>query len=199
MSDIIVANLQGKVSLQAIFNSGCGVAKLDEPYGRFKLAVINDETAGRLALMNLARDGGLPVGQKVLITKVKEGYDALIALEVIPVTMSPFEEFSAEISKVAELYPKSWLVRMFCRIEYLIRRWKNEPLCFKWVGDEGTPVGKPVEVIHLRLHDMMEHQAAGIVTGKVLLEGMRANAIQRLGCEYLDKMHAKTTIQPRCV
>ena len=114
--------------------------------------------------------------------------------------MRPFEKFSDEINKIAELHPTSRLVRIACRFEYWRRRyWSNETFHFKWVADEGTPIGEPIEVIHMTLHDMMEHQAQGILTSRILLEGLRVNAIQRLGFVRLDKWNGKTTIQPRWV
>lgn len=114
--------------------------------------------------------------------------------------MDCFEKFSNEIDTISRGYSKSWIVRLFLRLEYWKRRyWTNRPLPFKWVKDEGNPVGEPIKIMHLKLHDMMEHQAQGVLTGKVLLEGLRANAIQELSFEHLDKMNAVTTIQPRWV
>lgn len=114
--------------------------------------------------------------------------------------MSPFEQFSAEIKQIAELHSISWIARLSCRIEYWKRRYiKNQPLPFWWVRSEGEPVGQPIEIYHLRLHDMMEHEARGQMTEKVLLGGLCANAFSVVQFDQLDDMHARTTIQPRWV
>ena len=115
------------------------------------------------------------------------------------VEVMPGEKLSAEIDLLTKMHKTSRISRLICRIQYYWLRWHNEPLPFMWVKDEGTPVGEPIEIYHMTLHDMMEHQARGVMTGKVLLEGLRANAIQVLGFERLDKWNAKTTIQPRWV
>jgi hypothetical protein len=107
---------------------------------------------------------------------------------------------SRHIDEISKSYAKSRLVRAVCRLEYWWRRhWANKPLSFKWVESEGEPVGEPIDVKHLTLHDMMEHQARGVLTRKVLLEGVRANAIQVLDFKRVDRMAGITTIQPRWV
>ncbi len=114
--------------------------------------------------------------------------------------MSPFEELSNEIDQISKLHSKSRLVRVLRRIEYWRRRyWTNETIPFEWVGEGGAPVGEPIEVVHMTLYDMMEHQVGGILTRKILLEGLRVNAVQKLGFERLDQWHGKTTVQPRWV
>ncbi len=85
----------------------------------------------------------------------------------------------------------------FIQFCYLYLR--NRPLTFYWVGDEGQPVGKPIEVFHLRLYDMMEHEAQGQMTAEVLLRGRKANAIQVLRFDPLNEMNGRTIIQPRWV
>jgi hypothetical protein len=45
----------------------------------------------------------------------------------------------------------------------------------------------------------MEHQARGILTKRVLLQGLKVNAMQYLDFERLDKWNGMTTIQPRWV
>ena len=108
-------------------------------------------------------------------------------------------EHAAEIEKLAQLHKRSRTARLICRLKYLWLRWRNEPLPFRWVDDDGEPVGEPIVVEHMTLYDMMEHQARGIMTAKILLSGLRVNAIQVLGFERLDSLHGKTTIQPRWV
>ena len=114
--------------------------------------------------------------------------------------MSPFEEFSAEIQRLTNLHQRSRLVRVVSRAEYLWRRyWKNEPLQFAFTdGNKGRPIGGTIDVYHLRLPDMMEHEARGQLTAKVLLDGLRVNAFSILNSQGID-MQGKTTIQPRWI
>ena len=79
------------------------------------------------------------------------------------------------------------------------RRLRNQPLEFSWVGAEGIAAGEALWVFHLTLHDMMEHQARGMMTNLVLLKGLRANAIQVLDFKQLDDWHGRTLIQPRWI
>jgi hypothetical protein len=89
--------------------------------------------------------------------------------------------------------------RLGNRLEFYRRRFRNEPLQFHWVESEGESVGRPIEISHLTLHDMMEHQANGRMTELVLLEGVRVNAIQVVSFERLNEWNGKTIIQPRWV
>lgn len=61
------------------------------------------------------------------------------------------------------------------------------------------PVGSPIEVHHLTYHDMAEHQCDGAMTAAVLLRGLKANAVERLGSRRLNRHNGITTIQPRWV
>lgn len=111
--------------------------------------------------------------------------------------MSPFEEFSAEIQRIAEYHAKSMLIRLILRAEYVWRKyWKNEPLPFAFVGMvDGRAIGNTIDIHHLRLPDMMEHEARGQLTAKVLLGGLRVNAFSMVRSEGVG-MQGKTTIQP---
>jgi len=114
--------------------------------------------------------------------------------------MDSFAEFSEQISVISRVHSRSRFARLLCRLEYYWRKhWTSRPLPFKWVDDEGVPVGDVIDIYHLTLHDMMPHQAAGVLTGKVLLEGLRANAIQVIDFRHLDDMNGVTTIQPMWV
>jgi hypothetical protein len=114
--------------------------------------------------------------------------------------MDHFEKFSKEIDNIAALHPLSWIVRWACRREYWRRRyWTNRPLPFRWVDEEGVIVGDTIEVTHLTFHDMMVHQARGVLTEAVLLKGLRANAFQKLCFAPLGKHVGITVIQPRWV
>lgn len=107
------------------------------------------------------------------------------------------DRISPEIDAFAKAFKSSRCARFICRLQYHWLKWRNTPLLFEWVGEEGEPVGEPIEICHLRLHDMMEHEALGVMTEKVLLEGLRANAFQVLGFEHSGTLNGKTTIQPR--
>ncbi len=111
--------------------------------------------------------------------------------------MDSFKQFSAEIQKIAGLHSKSRLARFVCRAEYAWRKyWKNEPMPFEWVNKkEGRAVGDPIDIHHLRLPDMMEHEARGQLTAKVLLEGVCTNAFSVIHSQGID-MQRQTTIQP---
>lgn len=115
--------------------------------------------------------------------------------------MSHLEKFSKEVDLIAKSHPKSRVVRVFCRIEYWLRRhWENKPMQFYFVdGDHGTPVGEPMDVHHLSLHDMMEHEARGQLTAEVLLKGRRVNAFSREAYVQMEEMVGRTTIQPRWI
>ncbi len=113
--------------------------------------------------------------------------------------MGYFEQLSEEIDTFAQGYKKSRLMRFVLWVEYRRRRWKNEPMPFRMVKDEGEPVGEPMDVHHLSLHDMMEHEARGQLTAEVLLKGRRINAFSREGYKQMEKMVGRTTIQPRWV
>ncbi len=112
--------------------------------------------------------------------------------------MTPFEEFSTEIDRIATNHPKSRLVRWYCLFDFLRRRyWANKPLPFMLASaDEGQAVGEPIEVVHMTMHDMMPHAVRGALTGKVLLKGLRVNAFKHLGFERLDDWTGRTKIQP---
>lgn len=199
MTEIIETPLRGKVKVQSHFPI-FGVVELHEPYEGLKYAAINDETVGRDALLNLSKDGNLPVGQEVVINKASKHSEGLVALDVAAVVLTPFEQFSKDIENISLLHTSGRILRFALRVEYWRRRyWTNVTFPFKWVGNEGVAVGNPIEIYHMTLHDMMEHEAQGVLTGKVLLEGMRVNAIQRLDFKRLDKLNGMTTIQPRWV
>ncbi len=113
--------------------------------------------------------------------------------------MSHFGELTQEIDKMTELHKKSRVARFLLWVEYRRRKWENKPFPFSWVKYEGTPVGDPMEVHHLSLHDMMEHEVRGQLTAEVLLKGRRINAFSCEGYQQVERMVGKTTIQPRWV
>lgn len=113
--------------------------------------------------------------------------------------MTPEEVLSAEIDILVSIWKEGRLARIFCWVQYRWLKYRNTPFGFRWVDDEGESVGEPIAVYHMTLYDMMDHQARGIMTGKVLLEGLRVNAIQVLSVERIDDMTSKTMIQPRWV
>ena len=117
MSEIPETPLRGKIKVHGKFFPNYGVVELDEPRDNLKYAIINDETKGRIALLNLSSDGCLPAGQKVLINTFRRGGEGFIALDVVTVAMTPFEQFSEEIKKVVEIHQKSRLARLTCRAE----------------------------------------------------------------------------------
>ncbi|MEK7612836.1 MAG: hypothetical protein AAB449_01670 [Patescibacteria group bacterium] len=90
-------------------------------------------------------------------------------------------------------------MRFLLWLQYRKLRWRNEPLPFRIVAGEGEPVGEPMEVYHLSLHDMMEHEAFGQLTAEVLLKGRRVNAFSCEGYKQIREMVGRTTIQPRWV
>lgn len=70
---------------------------------------------------------------------------------------------------------------------------------FEWTKTEGVPVGDPVEVNHLTLHDMMDYAVECKMTDLILLQGLRANAIHYIDTEVKGEMWGTTTFQPRWV
>ena len=115
--------------------------------------------------------------------------------------MSPFEQFSKEIDNTVKNYKSSRLIRFACWLEYRIRKhWHNRPLPFRMVkSEDGEAVGEPMEVYHLSLHDMMEHEARGQLTAEFLLKGRRINSFSYEGYKQMEEMVGRTTIQPRWV
>jgi hypothetical protein len=82
----IVAEMTGVIGAVARFGLGC-IVELDQPQGKFDLAVINGTTKGQTALRNQSPDGDFVRGMRVVISraeifKPEEGRDALVALEV---------------------------------------------------------------------------------------------------------------------
>ncbi|HUD03156.1 MAG TPA: hypothetical protein VMR46_04080 [Candidatus Paceibacterota bacterium] len=104
------------------------------------------------------------------------------------------------MKEITDIYPKSRLTRLVCRAEYLYRRhWENRPLPFAFVSsDRGKAVGDSIDIDHLRLHDMMEHEARGQLTEQVLLKGLRANAFSVVRTQGTN-LQGRTTIQPRWI
>lgn len=115
--------------------------------------------------------------------------------------MSHFDKFSAEIDKILAEYKTSRLIRFACWLEYLKRKyWDNRPIPFPMVkSSEGEAVGEPMEVYHLSLYDMMEHEARGQLTAEVLLKGRRINSFSYEGHKQMEEHVGRTTIQPRWV
>jgi len=114
--------------------------------------------------------------------------------------MSSFEEFSEEIDTYARVHKRNRIIgRFLLWLEYRKRHWNNEPLGFYMVEGEGEPVGEPMDVYHLSLHDMMPHQVRGQLTAEVLLKGRRINAFSREGYKQMEEMMGRTTIQPRWI
>ncbi len=109
------------------------------------------------------------------------------------------KQFSEEVEGIVKAH-KNFLGRLLLRAKFCWRFWRNEPMCFFCVeGDEGTPVGNPMEVVHLSLHDMAPHMICGDLTTEVMLRGRRANAFSVVNYEQLEEMVARTTIQPRWI
>lgn len=113
--------------------------------------------------------------------------------------MSPFEQFSEEVDFKAQAYKQGHFIRFFLWLEYRLRRWHNEPMHFLIVDGEGEAVGEPMDVHHVSLHDMMEHEARGQLTAEVLLKGRRVNAFSCEAYKQVEEMIGRTTIQPRWV
>ena len=113
--------------------------------------------------------------------------------------MSPFEEFSKEVDAIAQAYKRGRFMRFLLWIEYRRRRWRNEPMPFRLVENEGKPEGESMDVYHLSLPDMMEHEARGQLTAEVLLKGRHINAFSREAYKRMEKMVGRTTIQPRWI
>lgn len=113
--------------------------------------------------------------------------------------MSPFKEFSKEADTISEMYKQGRFMRFLLWMEYHRRRWKNKPMLFHAVGDEGEPVGKPMDIHHMTLHDMFGHEARGQLTAELLLKGRRINAFSIGAFERTSEMWGKHTIQPRWV
>jgi len=81
--------------------------------------------------------------------------------------------------------------------EHLRRYSQNCPRYFPRVrDDEGDPVGPPIEVEFVTLHDMQSHAVHGELTNLVLLDGLRINAWREGGFERLGDLHGVVTIQP---
>lgn len=119
--------------------------------------------------------------------------DASLKYEVM------FQQFSYKVVRIAETWSSS-ITRLLCFAERAWRRWGNNPLPFAWVSDkEGEPMGNPVVIEHLTFHDMMEHQACGVLTDLVLLHGLRANAFSVVSRESLGDCRARAKIQPRWI
>ncbi len=66
------------------FDGRSAVVELDQPQGEVKYAVINDETRGRIQLMN-QNEGSLKRKTRVKIVSAQRGSEAFMALEVAPV------------------------------------------------------------------------------------------------------------------
>ena len=113
--------------------------------------------------------------------------------------MTTHKELSEHIDRIARLHKTSRVARVWYRLCFKLLRYLNEPFRFRWVQDEGAAVGEPIGVFHLTLHDMMPHAVDGALTNKVLLHGMRVNAVQEIGFERISDMTGVTTVQPRWV
>lgn len=113
--------------------------------------------------------------------------------------MSSIEQFSKEIDSITEAHKQSRFMRFLLWLEYRRLRWRNDPLPFRFVKGEGEPVGESMDVYHLSLHDMMEHEVRGQLTAEVLLNGLRINAFSYEGYQQMEEMVGRTTIQPRWV
>ena len=76
-------NLAGKIrTVTTLLRPGCfGSVELDAPVDGLKYAIINDESIGRIALMNPT--GRLVVGTRVTILKAKRRYPTSEALVVL--------------------------------------------------------------------------------------------------------------------
>lgn len=113
--------------------------------------------------------------------------------------MSPFEQFSKEIDHITQAYTQGRLTRFLLWLEYRRRRWRNEPMQFRVVEGEGEPVGEPMDIYHMTLHDMFEHEARGQLTAELLLKGRHINSFSVGPFERMDEYWGKYTIQPRWV
>ncbi|MBP9668840.1 MAG: hypothetical protein KBE09_00955 [Candidatus Pacebacteria bacterium] len=114
-------------------------------------------------------------------------------------SLKAYTEQKELINELCTQYQASRFARFMMWCERQCRFRANKPFSFTWVEEAGDPVGPPLEVHHLTLHDMMEHAASGRLTDEILLRGLRANAIQYVRFERIDDFSGKTTIQPRWI
>lgn len=101
-----------------------------------------------------------------------------------------------------------WLVRldqtneavrrsMKRRHKVWLRRFRlQNPRDFRCVQDVGEPVGPPLEVVHITLHDMLPRAVAARMTDEVLLRGLRANAVREVSFKQIKPLVGIVTIQP---
>lgn len=74
----------------------------------------------------------------------------------------------------------------------------NRPLQFKWVRpDEGEPVGFPLFIFHITLHDMFPLACRQFLTEEVLLAGLNCNAVSRGRFVRINELEAFIEVQPR--
>lgn len=87
------------------------------------------------------------------------------------------------------------------KFELAMRIKTDSPMRFKWVKDaEGAPVGFPLFIFHITLHDMFEHTCRQFLTEEVLLAGIKCNAVSITGrFERIDEMNGFHEVQPRWV
>ncbi len=76
----------------------------------------------------------------------------------------------------------------------------NNPMSFKWVEDtEGTPVGFPLFVFHITMHDMFPSACNQFLTEETLIAGLRCNAVSCGRFVQIDKHEGFIEVQPRWV
>lgn len=77
----------------------------------------------------------------------------------------------------------------------------NMPMSFRYVkNSEGVPVGFPVFIFHLTLHDMFPLACQQFLTEEVLLAGLKCNALSLTNrFERTGEHHGFHEIQPRWV
>jgi len=113
--------------------------------------------------------------------------------------MNNFKQFSEENDCISRQYNQGRHMRFLLWIKYHWLRWRNVPMPFRIVKDEGVPVGAPMDIHHMMLRDMLEHEACGQLTAELLLKGRRINAFSVGNFARNSDMWGKSTIQPRWI
>lgn len=76
----------------------------------------------------------------------------------------------------------------------------NMPMRFKWVdATEGTPVGFPLFIFHITLHDMFPLACDQFLTEEVQLAGLKCNAVSRGRFVRIGELEGFIEVQPRWV
>ena len=76
----------------------------------------------------------------------------------------------------------------------------DNPMRFTWVKPtEGIPIGFPLFIYHITLHDMLWHSCNQFLTEEVLLAGLKCNAVSRIRFVWIAEREAFMEVQPRWV